>query len=287
MKNCTEKPDLKKIVGNIRDLPTLPRTALKITTLVNDPKASAKDLSKIITDDQVLTARLLRLVNSSFYGFPQKISTVTNAIVLLGFDAIRNLLLTTSIFSLFSDKQKIGDIPLEQYWDHSLGCAIGSKVIGSQIACEKIEELFVAGLLHDIGKIVMVQFLPDKLERINEMVNNEKMLMVEAEETVLGFTHAQIGQLLAQRWNLPSKLVDIIALHHLPDQSTIFSRETAIIHLADILCRSLMLGYGGDRFVPPLNPMAWDILNIKQDKIRVIMEEIEKSFFELKGIFHY
>ena len=109
-------PDLQKIIAKIDDLPTLPRTVLKITELVNNPKSSAKDLARIITDDQVLTARLLKLVNSSFYGFPQRISTVTNAIVLLGFDAIRSLLLTTSVFDLFAGRDKKSKQDQEKFW---------------------------------------------------------------------------------------------------------------------------------------------------------------------------
>ena len=152
-------PDLKRIIAGIDDLPTLPRTVLKITELVNDPKSSAKDLAKVITDDQILTARLLKLVNSSFYGLPQRISTVTGAIVLIGFDAIRNLLLTTSVFDLFAGRNKKKQQKQEQFWDHSLGCAVGAKVIGNYLRYDNIEELFVAGLLHDIGKIVEMMLI--------------------------------------------------------------------------------------------------------------------------------
>jgi len=285
MKINAKKPNLKKIVGSVKDLPTLPRTFLKITALVNDPKSSAKNLSAVITDDQVLTARLLRLVNSSFYGFPQKIATITNAIVLLGFDAIRNLLLTASIFGLFSQKPKISTIELQKYWDHSLGCAIGSKVIGNYIGYENVEELFVAGLLHDIGKIVEIQFIPDIFEKIASITDEEKVPMVTAEETILGFNHTDIGQLLAERWNLPSKLVNIIALHHTPDQSTLFSKEVAIIHLADILCRGLAMGSGGDDCIPALNPNAWEKIEMKPNGIRMIMEDMEKEFIDLRPLF--
>ncbi|MEJ2286631.1 MAG: HDOD domain-containing protein [Desulfobacterales bacterium] len=140
--------DPQKIIDKIDDLPTLPRTVLKITELVNDPKSSARDLARVITDDQVLTARLLKLVNSSFYGFPQRISTVTAAIVLLGFDAIRNLLLTTSVFDLFANRNRQKKQVQERFWDHSLGCAVGAKVIGNYLRHDKVEELFVSGLLH-------------------------------------------------------------------------------------------------------------------------------------------
>ncbi|MFZ3046202.1 MAG: HDOD domain-containing protein, partial [Desulfatirhabdiaceae bacterium] len=166
-------PNLKKIIDHVHDLPTLPRTVLKISELVNNPKTSAKDLATVITDDQVLTARLLKLVNSSFYAFPQKISTVTGAIVLLGFDSIRNLLLTTSVFDLFTNKHRDHKKLQESLWDHSLGCAIGAKVIGSFIRYEKVEELFVAGLLHDIGKIVEMMFMPDEFFRALEKVKQD------------------------------------------------------------------------------------------------------------------
>ena len=170
--------DPQKIIDKIDDLPTLPRTVLKITELVNDPKSSARDLARVITDDQVLTARLLKLVNSSFYGFPQRISTVTAAIVLLGFDAIRNLLLTTSVFDLFANRNRQKKQVQERFWDHSLGCAVGAKVIGNYLRHDKVEELFVSGLLHDIGKIVEMMYLPDEFTRVAATVNRKKILMI-------------------------------------------------------------------------------------------------------------
>lgn len=287
MDNNKKIPDLDRIVRHVRDLPTLPRTVLKITSLVNDPQASAKDLSGVITDDQVLTARLLRLVNSSFYGFPKKIATVTNAIVLLGFDAIRNLLLTTSIFGLFKRKSEIDNAVLEKYWDHSLGCAIGAKIIGNYIGYEKIEELFVGGLLHDIGKIVEILFIPDQFEKICAATKEQNILMRIAEEDILGFNHADIGQSLAIRWNMPARLETIIANHHSPDETTQFLKETSIIHISDILCRSLDIGWSGDDVMPALNEQAWKELAIETDDVRMIMEEMQQEFGSLKGLFEY
>jgi len=273
--------DLKRIIRRVQDLPTLPRTVLKITELVNNPKSSAKDLAGVITDDQVLTARLLKLVNSSFYGFPQRISEVTGAIVLLGFDAIRNLLLTTSMFDLFSNKGKKDRFRREELWDHSLACAVGAKVIGAYLRYEKIEELFVSGLLHDIGKIVEMLFLPEDFLKVVSVVDEENVLMTSAEDRVLGYNHSEVGRLLAERWNLPSKLVRIIAHHHQPDLVGKFSYETAIVHLADILCRGLNLGSGGDNKIPPLNKAAWESLQIELGAIEPIMEEIEWEFKDI------
>jgi putative nucleotidyltransferase with HDIG domain len=272
---------LKRIIDRVSDLPTLPRTVLKITELVNDPKSSAKDLANVITDDQVLTARLLKLVNSSFYGFPQKIATVTGAIVLLGFDAIRNLLLTTSVFGLFPSKGKEDRLGVERFWDHSLGCAVGAKVIGDYMGYDKIEELFVAGLLHDIGKIVELLFLPEDFNKVISVVEDENILLVDAERRVLDYTHAEVGELLAERWNMSSKLVDVIAHHHQPGLAGRFSREAAIVHLADILCRAMDMGSGGDKKIPPLNKESWDALQLKLSAIEPIAEEMERQFQDI------
>jgi HD-like signal output (HDOD) protein len=275
---------LKRIINQIDDLPTLPRTVMKITELVNNPKSSARDLAGVITDDQVLTARLLKLVNSSFYGFPQKISTITGAIVLLGFDAIRNLLLTTSVFDMFSSRYRENRVIQESFWDHSLGCAIGAKVIGTYMRYEKVEELFVSGLLHDIGKIVEMLFLPDDFKQVMDQVNTRELLMITAEEEVLRFSHPEVGKLLAEKWNLPLKLITVLEHHHQPEQAGRYMQETAIIHLADILCRAIDLGSGGDRKMPALIPEAWNALKIKPNVLEPIMQEMEREFQDINWV---
>ncbi|MCU0559504.1 MAG: HDOD domain-containing protein [Desulfobacterales bacterium] len=275
--------DLQRVIARVKDLPTLPRTVLRITELVNDPRAAAKDLSIIITDDQVLTARLLKLVNSSYYSFPRRVSTVTQATVLVGFDAIRNLLITTSVLDLFPARSAKVRREQELLWDHSLGCAIGAKTIGSFLGQEKLEELFVAGLLHDIGKLIEMMFLPEEFSHIAERVREQGGLIKAAEQEVLGCTHAEIGRLLAERWNLPVKLAEIIALHHRPVEAGPFALEAAVVHLADILARSLDLGCGGDRSIPPLDPAAWELLRLKASALDGIMASMLAEFDDIRS----
>ena len=273
--------DLKKTIDGIDDLPTLPRTVLKISELINDPNSSAKDLARIIADDQVLTARLLKLVNSSFYGFPQRISTITNAIVLLGFDAIRSLLLTTSVFDLFAGRNKKHIQEQEKFWDHSLGCAVGAKVIGNYLRLDKIEELFVSGLLHDIGKIVEMLYISEEYAKVLAAIRKNNILMITAERNVVGYSHAEIGKLLANKWNLPAKLEQVIAHHHEPAAAGSFVLEASIVHLADILCRALNMGYGGDHKIPPLDKTAWQLLKIETDSFEAIMATMQDEYTDI------
>ena len=272
---------LRAIVGRVEDLPTLPRTVLRITEIINNPKSSARDLAGVINDDQVLTARLLRLVNSSFYGFPQRIATVSFAIVLLGFDAIRNLLLTTSIFDLFAGADKDLQVEREKLWDHSLGCAVAAKIIAEHLHFEKVEELFVCGLLHDIGKIVEMAYLKNDYARVRAQVKAQDDWILTAEEEILGCHHAHIGHLLAERWNLPAPVPEVIRHHHSPEFAGEFQREAAGVHLADILCRALEIGSGGDQRIPSLNPRAWEVLELGKTDIDALMQRIETEYHDV------
>ncbi len=272
---------LNAIIGRVEDLPTLPRTVFRITEIINNPRSSAQDLARVINDDQVLTARLLRLVNSSFYGFPQRIATVNFAIVLLGFDAIRNLLLTTSVFDMFTGADRDLQIEREKLWDHSLGCAVAAKVIGKYLRHDKIEELFVCGLLHDIGKIVEMAYLRKEYARIRDRVHTHNDLIVQAEEEILGCHHAHIGHLLAERWNLPAPVPQVILHHHTPPEAGAFTRQAATIHLADILCRALEIGSGGDQRIPPLDQSAWQALELNFDDLGSLIGAIETEYQEI------
>ena len=279
-----EKSQLKKILNNIKDIPTLPQVFVKLTELVNDPRSSAKDLGRVVSIDQSQTARLLKLVNSSFYGFPRKVASVTEAIALLGFNAVKNLCLSISIFDLFADSNGASGFNREKFWQHSIGCAVGGKVLAKYIGYPEKEELFIAGLLHDIGKLLLDQFFHDIFQQITTLVRERDMLMLEAEREVLGLTHAQVGQMLAERWKLPFKLVDTIAYHHQPRKSHRFVKEIAVVHLADILCRAIDLGWGGDNRIPEVDKESWKTLNLKLSALEPIMREMEREFAEAAAI---
>jgi putative nucleotidyltransferase with HDIG domain len=279
-----EKSQLKIILNKVKDVPTLPQVLVKLSKLVNDPRSSAKDLGRVVSVDQSQTARLLKLINSSFYGFPRKISSATEAIALLGFNAVKNLCLSISIFDLFADSNGAGGFDRERFWQHSIGCAVGGKVLAKYIGYPEKEELFVAGLLHDIGKVVLDHFFHEEFKQIIKSVQEKDILMLEAEKEVLGFTHTEVGQMLAERWDLPLKLVEPIANHHQPMKSYSFAKESGVVHLADILCRAKDLGWAGDNKIPEIDKGAWEALKLKPSFLDPIMREMEQEFSETVSI---
>ena len=237
---------IRQRVQSLSRLTTLPQIATRVLELVENPRTSASQLGEIIASDQVLTARILKLANSAYFGFPRRISTLNLAIVVLGFNALRDLVLSISIIDQFRVNADHG-LDLEKFWRHSVIVAIGAKVLSRMGGYAPAGEVFVGGLIHDIGYLVLVQHFPHLFQEAFNYAQERSISFLEAEYRTLGFSHAEVGAWLAQGWNLPEKLVKAIQYHHQPQRVREKSEFVWFIHLADLISHSLSEGGGFDQ----------------------------------------
>ena len=272
----TKKSQFRRALREVKNLPTLPGIIAKLTRMAEDPDTTTEQMGKVISKDHILAAKLLKLVNSAFYGFPQKISSLNSAIILLGFNVIKSLIISSSIFELMESQ----DVEL---WEHSLGCAVVCSVLAKRLDVSDPEEVSTAGLIHDIGKVAIKMELKQEFETLKQMVHDRQISMFDAEKELLGIDHAEVGGWLAKSWNLPPKLVELIACHHNPLEAKDEKLSTSIIHFSDILIRGLGYGHGDDVWVPPLSKTAWQLLNLTQKDLDEIMDEVEEKLWDVKG----
>ena len=265
--------DLARIVGKVEALPTLPTVVARINQLIDDPNASAGDINEVISHDLALSAKILKLVNSAFYGFPRRISSMTHAVVILGFNSVRNIALTAFVFDAFDT----GALPFghRNFWVHSVGVGVAADVLAVRAGLPANDDAFVAGLLHDVGKLVMHQHLRVEFGRILDRVAREDVTFLEAEGAELEFSHAEIGGLLMETWKLPEQLVAALRFHHSPSAAPEEHRQiTAVVHLADIFTRALLIGSGGDHKIPTVSGPAWEALKLSDSDLPGIFGEI-------------
>jgi len=264
---------LKMIARRIQSLPTLPHVVQKLMSMVESPDVAPKEIGKLISKDQVLSARVLRLVNSPFYGFPGRISSISHAIILLGLNVIKGVVLSASVFDLM-ERSMVG------LWEHSLGCAIAAGSLSRTLGMSDAEEISTAALLHDIGKVLVRVSLSADYENIERIVREKRISFRDAELEVLQVDHAEIGQWLSREWNLPEKLSVPITFHHDPETAFKFKDRTCIVHVADVLVRTCGVGNGGDPWVGRVSERAWVILGMDTVDlaalIKRVMEELEE-----------
>lgn len=263
-------------IENISSIPTLPTVIERLTRLLQNPKTSAEEVGKAITTDQALAAKVLKLVNSAFYGFPGRISTITHAIVILGFSTVKNIVLTASIFDAFHCKgEGVGDFDLEGFWLHSIACGAASLSIAKYLGCTEKEECFIAGLMHDLGKLIMCQYVPEEFSRALHHCNKNQSLLYDSELTLFECTHQEIGGFLTERWNLPHNLQHAVQYHHTPSPKRDYYLTTAIVHCADILVRALDIGSGGDNKIPSIAEHVWETLGLETIPLAPLLDTIE------------
>jgi HD-like signal output (HDOD) protein len=259
----TSRPDplrIRKITESIIGLPTLPTVVSKMIELVDNPKTSAGSLARLISADQSLTAKILKMANSAYYGFPREISTVNIAIVVMGFNAVRDMGLSVSVFDRFKEAPVNRIFDVTRFWEHSIACGVASKVIARRHHHRFSGEAFVAGLLHDIGKVVLNQYLHTDFETIMNCASQGKSLD-EAEMEIVGAGHGEIGGWLADRWRLPVVISESIRFHHAPWEAIRNPVLVAIVSIGNYLCHRASLGQSGRQ--SPLVPdeRTWKIFS--------------------------
>ena len=265
-----DKDQLRHQVEKISNLPTLPGIVTRIAEMVDSPETTGRQLGREIAMDQVISAKVLKLVNSGFYGFSEPISTIQHAVTLLGFNTVKSLVLSSTVLDLMKDS-------LPGLWEHSLACARTCSIIASHIEIDEQEEISTAGLLHDLGKVILRQMMEREFRRIANYIDCADMLFYQAEEKVLGVNHGEIGGWLLEKWALPTQLVEPIVDHHDFHPNRDYAENTAILHLADILCRAEAFGSGGDRKIPRLAPSALEILKLTIDDVCEIMGRMHEE----------
>lgn len=271
----------RRLVENVEGLPTLPAVIARVNQLVLDANASAADISEVITNDLALSSRLLKLANSSYYGFPNKISSVTHAMVMLGFNTVRNVVLSCFVLDAFEAR----DLPFgyRRFWVHSLGTAVAASVLLHGRGRRLADDGFISGLLHDIGKVVLHQFARRQFTEVLRIVREQNCLLLEAEREVLGFTHAEVGGALLSQWNLPPALVTAVEQHHAPAADAEHSILATAVHAADVLARALLIGNGGDQRIPRLLPEAAGTLTITPDNVAGVLERVAAEMKKTEG----
>ena len=257
---------LKRQVDALKSLPTFPESILRINELLSseDPQDSFRSIAAIIEVDPVLCARILRLVNSAFYGASGAIVTVYDALVMLGLDIVKGIILSTSVMDLVSGHGS----GARGLWEHSFGAAIAASAIGRVVGLPRVEELSAAALMHDLGKVVLAAQLSEEYPRVVEFAVREEVTIRTAELRTLGVGHDEIGRWLTARWKLPPVLAEPIAQHHAPSKAKRFPEAAAVVHVADLFVRGYGFGFPGDHLMPMPDDHAFQLLGLNTGRMR-------------------
>lgn len=274
------KTSLETIVEAVNDLPALPHVVIKVMELTEDPNSTAQDINAALNQDQGMTAKVLRLANSAFYGFPRRISTVTDATVFLGFKTVRSIVMAASVSDILSQEIEGYALAPGELWKHSQSVAMAARFVAKKAKYGIVDVAYTAGLLHDIGKVILNNNIKEAYHEVVERVMTENIPFMEAENQVLGFDHATVGARIAEKWNLPAELVEAIAFHHNPEKAQVNKNLTSIVHVADAVCLAMGIGIGIDGMLYPFSQEALDMLKMNESEIDLTISQLTDIFVD-------
>ena len=267
--------DLGSLQQRIAQLPALPRAAAEALALLRDESSGADECARCIGTDQALTARVLRLANSAFYGVPGRVGSVNRAVQMLGKRTLRGALTTVVLSGQFSAIQCEG-FRFDGFWRHTIGTAIGAEAIARTCGLDD-ETAFTAGVLHDIGRLALAAHFPRETAVMLELARTRDLPWLEAERLALGTDHAEIGASIASHWHFPAAVQAAIAAHHLPQHNGGTTGMADVIHVADAIVHALDLAGEAGEAVPDIDAQAWQRVGLSADKALELFQCIEQG----------
>jgi putative nucleotidyltransferase with HDIG domain len=256
--------EVQAITKKVTSLPTLPTIYTALCQVMENPHSTIPEVVEIVSGDKTTVSRILRLVNSAAYGLNRRVETVSQAVVLVGVQEVKNLVLASSVMKYFPEQSNLQMTP-EEFWEHSIAVGLATRMLGRAIGMTDVESLYVAGLLHDIGKLFFIANLQEEFGCALMRAREQQTPIGTAEKLVLGVDHAEAGAALADHWRLPEYLKLVIRHHHRLLPASPYKTTIALVHTADYWVRSLALGNPGDPFVPHPRKEAWQLLPVKAE----------------------
>ena len=277
--STTPNRELEQAIMAAGDLPTMPVVASRVMQLIEGEKTTAEELAKVVASDPAVAARVLKISNSAFYGCQRQIQTLSSAIVILGFNTLKSLVIAASVKQVY----KPFGLTEKMLWEHSFGAGLAARIIASTTRLANEEEAFLAGMFHDIGKIIMNNLDHNKFQLVMQKSYNDGVPFEDAEKSVYSFTHAEVGAFVIKKWNFPEMLTNVILRHHSlafdPDDDAYEVNLTALVNLADQFCKRLGIGEREPMDdIEPATSKAAEITNLGETHLNELLEFFRESF---------
>ncbi len=266
--------DLEKLVVRIREFPTLPTIYTTLLDVMANPRSTASDIACVISKDQAASSKILKVANSSIFGLQNRINTITQAVVYIGFNEVKNIVIAMSIIDLFSGIKGTLRVNPIDLWKHSLAVGVQTRLMGKTIGVQKFENYFLAGILHDLGKLVLIKTYPTEYTAVYEYAIEKRIPISEAEREKFGCSSATAGSLLAEKWKLPLYLINTIKNYNTGMVDGEFDTLAACVHVSDIVANMYGFKILNETVIHRPNPKVWDFLNLPDDYFK----EHEKKF---------
>ncbi|MFN8109640.1 MAG: HDOD domain-containing protein [Thermoleophilia bacterium] len=262
------------VINSIGELPPMPASISEVINACDDQDMTVGQLSQVVLRDQSLTANILKLANSAFYGHARRVTTVTEAVVLLGFSAIKSLAISSHTARLLNRSLPGYSLAAGELWHQSMCVAFTARRVAVEVHLAPVEEAFVAGLLHDIGKVVLSGYLEAAFNEVLRLASERRVPFHVIEAELLGFDHAELGARIAAKWSFPPELEEAIRYHHDPGSATLKPLLAHVVHISDVACMMLGQGIGGDGLAYDICGMSMDVLGFDQARMMRLMDEI-------------